>query len=286
MRRGNEPTIYSGSMRWEESHPSSMQVSQLDPSPKALCTSGCSKDRLQIPWSEGHEEVFVAVALLPVLLPDLLQHRHPALLLLVGMGLALSGPFGVGLLWWPSRHRSYSKLCVTRDAKHIGKGGQLGQEWLWGCAHKQDVSWVTGPGSRRGRRLGTPHVSVFVGNELMCAKFHHTHLTYLREYHKDLVLNASRALLAFIHGNMKFHSNLWYTSPLPHYLKCGFALKTACIKLASASLTDIFHVWNQNTGLVPSMARIFFHVLLFCVGGREAALHFWISGNSSIALPF
>lgn len=146
--------------------------------------------------------------------------------------------------------------------------------------------WVSGPGSRRGRGLRMPCVSVFVGNELMCAKFHHTHLTYLRDYHKDSVLNASRALQAFIHGNMKFHSNLWCTSPLPHYLKCGFSLKTACIKLASASLTDIFHVWNQNTSLVTSMARIFFHVLLFYVDGREAALHSWISGNSSIALPF
>lgn len=57
-------------------------------------------------------------------------------------------------------------------------------------------------------RLGSPCVSVLVGSELMCAKFHHAHLTFIREYHKDSVLNASRALLAFIHANMKFHSNL------------------------------------------------------------------------------
>lgn len=108
-----------------------------------------------------------------------------------------------------------------------------------------------------------PHVFLFVGSELMCAQLHCAHLTYLWENHTASALKASRALLAFIHGNVKFHSNLWCTSPLPHYLKCGFTLKIDCIKLASASLADIFHVWNQNTGLVTSMARIFFTCSFF-----------------------
>lgn len=197
-------------------------------------------------------------------------------------GLGLSGPCGVGLLWWPSWHRSCIKLCVTRDAEHTGKGGELGQEWLWGCAHNQDMSlgnwaWVQ-------ERLGSPCVSVLVGSELMCAKFHHAHLTFIREYHKDSVLNASRALLAFIHANMKFHSNLWCTSPLPHYLKCGFAIKTACIKLASASLTDIFHVWNQNTSPVTSMARIFFTCSFFVLVLER--LRFTLESQATAVLYF
>lgn len=172
-------------------------------------------------------------------------------------------------------------LCHQGCWAH-SKGGELGQEWLWGCAHNQDMSlgswaWVQ-------ERLGTPCVSVFVGSELMCAKFHHAHLTFTREYHKDSVLNVSRALLAFIHASMKFHSNLWCTSPLPHYLNCGFALKTACIKLASASLTDIFHVWNQNTSPVTSMARIFFTCSFFVLVVER--LRFTLESQATAVLYF
>lgn len=151
------------------------------------------------------------------------------------------------------------------DAEHVSKDGEFGWEWLWDWAvrHTRTCSWVTGPGSRKGRGLGMPHVSDFVGNELTCAKLHWAHFAYLWENHIDSSLKASRALLAFIPGNVKFHSNLWYTSPLPHYLKCGFTLKIACIKLASASLADIFHVWNQNISLLTSMARTFFTCSFF-----------------------
>lgn len=144
-----------------------------------------------------------------------------------------------------------------------------------------------GPGSRRGRGLGVPHVSLFVGSELMCAKLHCASLNYLWENHTDSAPKASRALLAFIHGNMKFHSNLWCTSPLPHYLKCGFTLKIACIKLASASLADRYIPCAKSENWSSGFnGKKIFHMLLFRVDGAEAQLHSCISGSSSTALPF
>lgn len=59
---------------------------------------GRTKGGLQVPWSEGQEEVFVAVALLPVLPPALLQRRHPALLLPVGVAWPFQALVGVGWL--------------------------------------------------------------------------------------------------------------------------------------------------------------------------------------------
>jgi len=53
-----------------------------------------------------------------------------------------------------------------------------------------------------------PHISLFVGSELVCAQLIAlTELLYEKN-HTDSALKASRALRAFIHGNMKFHSNL------------------------------------------------------------------------------
>lgn len=182
--------------------------------------------------------------------------------------------------------RSCSKLQATRMLSTQADVGSWARSGPKVVHTARTWAWVNGPGSRRRRGSGTPCVSVFVGSELMCAKFHHAHLTYLRQYHKDSVLNASRALLAFIHGNMEFHSNLWCTSPLPHHLKCGFALKPACIKLASASLTDIFHVWNQNTGLVTSMARIFFTCSFFLLVVERLSCTVESQATAVLHLPF
>lgn len=145
-------------------------------------------------------------------------------------------------------------------------------------------AWLTGPGSRRGRGLGMPHVPFFVRRELMCGKLHCAHL-FMRK--------SRRFSTEGIQSTADFYS--WWREvlfqPLMHFstpslFKVWLYSKDCLYKIGICFFSWYIPCAKSEYRSGDFNGRNFFHMLVFWVDGAEAELHSHISGSSNTALPF
>lgn len=115
-----------------------------------------------------------------------------------------------------------------------------------------------------------PCVSVFVGNELMCAKFHHTHLfERISQRFSSECIQSPASLYSWLH-EVSFQ-------PLMHFLtaslfKVWFCSKDCLYKIGICRLNRYIPCVKSEYRSSDFNGKNFFPVLLFCVSGREAEL--------------